>query len=90
VVVTDRQDLEKQLSQTAALTGETVRKATSIEKLKELLAEPGADLVFAMIQKYQGQESALRMRDLEEEGRPFGSEELFPVLNESPDMLVRR
>jgi type I restriction enzyme R subunit len=97
VVVTDRQDLEKQLSQTAVLTGETVRKATSIEKLKELLAEPGADLVFAMIQKYQGQENALHVRDLEDEGRPegsprpfgsFGSEELFPVLNESSDILV--
>jgi len=53
VIVTDRTDLEKQLAATAALTEETVRKATSTQKLKELLSQSGADLVFAMIQKYQ-------------------------------------
>ncbi len=53
VVVTDRTDLETQLSGTAALTGETVHKVVSTRKLKQVLAEPGPDLVFAMIQKYQ-------------------------------------
>lgn len=53
VVVTDRSDLEDQLSKTAALTGESVLTATSVAKLKELLTAPGKALVFAMIQKYR-------------------------------------
>ena len=53
VVVTDRIDLEKQLSDTAALTGETVRKAKNTEDLKDILQRQGPDLVFAMVQKYQ-------------------------------------
>jgi len=53
VVVTDRSDLERQLSETARLTGETVRIARNTAKLQEILAEEGPDLVFAMIQKYQ-------------------------------------
>lgn len=56
VVVTDRTDLEKQLSDTAALTGEPLQKATSVARLQELLRQPGAGLVFGMIQKYQGAE----------------------------------
>jgi type I restriction enzyme R subunit len=53
VVVTDRTDLEKQLSDTAHLAGETVRRARNSAKLKRLLAEHGPALVFAMIQKYR-------------------------------------
>jgi type I restriction enzyme R subunit len=79
VVVTDRTDLEKQLSDTAVLTGETVRKATGTDNLQDILAEPGADLVFAMIQKYQNRD---------EDTEPDEEMELFPVLNESEDILV--
>ena len=79
VVVTDRTDLEKQLSDTAALTGETVRKATSTRDLQGVLAEPGADLVFAMIQKYQNRD---------EEADPTEDIEPFPVLNESEEIIV--
>ena len=53
VVVTDRIDLEKQLSETASLTGETVRKAMNTKNLQDILVQQGPDLVFAMIQKYQ-------------------------------------
>ncbi|MBI3943021.1 MAG: type I restriction endonuclease subunit R [Chloroflexi bacterium] len=53
VIVTDRRDLQRQLSDTAALTNETVRKVTDTADLQQVLREPGADLVFAMIQKYQ-------------------------------------
>lgn len=56
VIVTDRTDLERQLAETAGLTGETVRTAASVKKLKSILAENGPDLVFAMIQKYQERE----------------------------------
>ena len=41
VVVTDRTDLQRQLSETAALTGETVDVGKSVAKVKELLARPG-------------------------------------------------
>ncbi len=64
VVVTDRRDLEEQLSATAELTGETVRKAESIENLKSILREQGADLVFAMIQKYQERDEAAEVIEL--------------------------
>jgi len=52
VVVTDRTDLQRQLSETAALTGETVQVAKKVKKVRELLAKPGPEIVFAMIQKY--------------------------------------
>ncbi|MCA8978266.1 MAG: type I restriction endonuclease subunit R, partial [Planctomycetes bacterium] len=64
VVVTDRIDLEKQLSNTATLTDEvlTIVKpekkgpitVSATDVLKEVLARKGKDLVFAMIQKYRG------------------------------------
>ena len=78
VMVTDRLDLERQLSSTAALTGETLRKASSANKLKGILAETGPDLVFATIQKY---------RQSDDEVQATG-EELFPVLNEDEEILV--
>lgn len=56
VMVTDRTSLQKQLSGTAELTGETVRVAESIKDVKRILVEPGPDLVFAMLQKYQERE----------------------------------
>ena len=52
VMVTNRRALEKQLSDTLALTGEGVRRATSSAELKAILREQGPDLVFGMIQKY--------------------------------------
>jgi len=54
VVVTDRTQLQDQLARTAALTGESVRTADAVKEVSALLAEPGKDLVFAMIQKYRG------------------------------------
>jgi type I restriction enzyme R subunit len=52
-VITDRVDLEKQLSNTATLTDETVLRATNAEELKTLLGRSSPDLIFATIQKYQ-------------------------------------
>jgi type I restriction enzyme R subunit len=78
VMVTDRIDLEKQLAGTASLTGETLRKAKTTQTLKEILREPGADLVFATIQKY---------RQTDDVAQRTG-EEHFPVLNESEHVLV--
>ena len=79
VVVTDRTDLERQLCETAALTGEPLEKAKNVKKLENLLRQPGAGLVFGMIQKFKGGE------DSEEE------EQIEPMaknLNASEDILV--
>lgn len=98
VFVTDRKDLQKQLSDTARLTDESLtivaarqrggRTVPAVDVLKETLARPGKELVFTMIQNYQ--------RDLDGEGEtgdggPVVLDTLgepFPVLNESPSILV--
>ena len=72
VFVTDRTQLEEQLSATSQSIGFTVKVADSIKKLKELLASGASDLVMAMIQKFQERDLA----------------ETFPELNSSPHILV--
>jgi len=80
VFVTDRTQLEDQLSGTGKSIGQTVKIAEWInpdpkrpnKSLKELLATDTPDLIMAMIQKFQ--EADLR--------------EIFPRLNESPNILV--
>jgi type I restriction enzyme R subunit len=80
VVVTDRKDLQKQLSDTATLSGETVQVARSVRGLKSLLAQKGPGLVFAMLQKYSGYDSA--------PGSGSSSSEVFPLLNEDEAIVV--
>ncbi|MEU0384984.1 type I restriction endonuclease subunit R [Streptomyces chartreusis] len=58
VVITDRTDLEKQLSETAKLSGEGVVRARRAAQLRTILAEKGPALVFAMIQKYRDTDGA--------------------------------
>ncbi|SFN28523.1 type I restriction endonuclease subunit R [Dokdonella immobilis] len=58
VVVTDRHDLERQLSETATLTGQNVVRATSANDLKRLLRRDGPDIVFGMIQKQRSGDAA--------------------------------
>ncbi|MGM0703348.1 MAG: type I restriction endonuclease subunit R [Pseudomonadota bacterium] len=53
VVITDRKDLQAQLSATAELTGESVEKAGNTAQLKKLLGRAGPGLVFGTIQKYR-------------------------------------
>lgn len=72
VFVTDRTQLENQLSETSQSIGFSVKVADSIKKLKELLASDSSDLVMAMIHKF-------RESDLSE---------VFPQLNPSPNILV--
>lgn len=72
VFITDRRDLETQLSETSTGVGYTVNHAGSIAKLQELLRTNTPDLVMGMIHKFQE-------RELKRE---------FPVLNESPNILV--
>lgn len=72
VFVTDRTQLEQQLFDTGGSIGFTVKVADSIAKLKELLRSDSSDLVMAMIHKF-------RETDLSE---------IFPELNDSPNILV--
>jgi type I restriction enzyme R subunit len=72
VFVTDRTQLEGQLSETGQSIGFTVKKADSIKKLKELLRSDSSDLVMAMIHKFREAELS----------------EAFPELNASPNILV--
>ena len=94
VVVTDRNDLEEQLSTTATLTGQNVLRATSAEDLKRHLRRQGPDIVFGMIQKQRGGdaagEPALKAEDLpntvarEPAPKTYDPE----VLNEDEHILV--
>jgi type I restriction enzyme, R subunit len=80
VVVTDRTDLEEQLGESAVLSGEEPRRATSGARLEAILREPGPDLVFAMIQKYRKDEEP--GPDEDEAG------ELHGAVNDSTEILV--
>ena len=72
VFITDRTQLEQQLSETSQSIGFTVKLADNIKVLKELLRADTSDLVMAMIHKF-------READLTE---------AFPELNASPNILV--
>ncbi|WP_223466785.1 type I restriction endonuclease subunit R [Pseudomonas sp. GL-RE-26] len=56
IVVTDRKDLQSQLSATATLTGELPEVASSTEGVKVLARRQGPGLIFATIQKYRSSE----------------------------------
>jgi type I restriction enzyme R subunit len=61
VAVTDRTDLERQLRETARLSGETLRpnerdvarRESPTDRTQRILQETTPDIVFAMLQKYQ-------------------------------------
>lgn len=72
VFVTDRTQLENQLSETSQSIGFTVKTANNIRELKELLSTDTSDLIMGMIHKF-------READLQE---------TFPQLNDSPNILV--
>ncbi len=56
VIITDRIDLQDQLSETAGLIGETVKVGRNIGEVKRLLKKKGPEIVFATIQKYVDRE----------------------------------
>jgi type I restriction enzyme R subunit len=72
VYITDRTQLQGQLSGTTERVGLTVKIADNIKELKALLGNTSSDLVMGMIHKFQE-------RDLEE---------TFPELNTSDHVLV--
>ena len=72
VFVTDRIQLENQLSETSQSIEFTVKTANSVTELKELLSSDTSDLVMGMIHKF----------------REVDLEETFPRLNDSTNILV--
>jgi type I restriction enzyme R subunit len=72
VFITDRKDLERQLESVSKGVGFTVHVAKSVEHLKELLRTNTPDLVMGLVHKFQERELKAP----------------FPVLNESPHILV--
>lgn len=72
VFITDRTDLQKQLSETARSVGYTIKIARKISALKDLLRTDTPDLIMGMIHKFQEREI----------------DQKFPVLNTSENILV--
>lgn len=95
IVVTDRKDLQSQLSVTATLTGEMVEVADSTAGVKALARRKGPGLVFATIQKYRDPDTVgdapLTADDLpkvEEPKASYKASGKFEVLNEDDSILV--
>lgn len=95
IVVTDRKDLQTQLSTTATLTGEVVDVADSTAGVKTLARRKGPGLIFATIQKYRDADTAgdapLTADDLPKVQEPragYKVGDAFEVLNEDDSILV--
>ncbi|WNB76015.1 type I restriction endonuclease subunit R [Methylomonas koyamae] len=95
IVITDRKDLQSQLSVTATLTGEVVDVAESTSGIKTLARRKGPGLIFATIQKYRDSDIAgdapLTADDLPKVEQPkagYKADEKFEVLNEDDSILV--
>lgn len=95
IVVTDRKNLQSQLSMTAILTGEVVDVAESTQGVKALARRKGPGLIFATIQKYRDPDSAgdalLTADYLPKATEPtaiYKALEKFEVLNEDDSILV--
>lgn len=78
IMVTDRRDLQRQLSETATLSGDVVELATNAGALKRLARRKGPGLVFATIQKYRTEEDVPEVT----------KGPAFEVLNEDETILV--
>ncbi len=95
IVVTDRNDLQKQLSLTATLIGEIVEVAKNAHGVKTAARRKGPGLIFATIQKYRDPDSAdeapLTADDLPKLETPkarYHTDETYEVLNEDESILV--
>ncbi|MCQ8105463.1 type I restriction endonuclease subunit R [Methylomonas sp. SURF-2] len=98
IVVTDRNDLQRQLSATATLTGETVEVASNTTGIKNLAKRKGPGLIFATIQKYRDAElvddAPLTAADLPKQAgistpkSTYNAQAAFEVLNDDEAILV--
>ena len=90
IVVTDRKDLQSQLSVTSTLTGEAVEVAASTNGVNALARRKGPGLIFATIQKYRDPDIAGDAPPSEDDlpKASYKAEEKFEVLNEDDSILV--
>ena len=73
VFLTDRKNLDQQLTSTFKNTQKTtVHSASSIENLKDILSKDASDIVTAMVQKFQEKSNEFK----------------FPVLNKSDKIII--
>ncbi|WP_292759275.1 HsdR family type I site-specific deoxyribonuclease [Nostoc sp. NOS(2021)] len=79
VIVTDRTDLEDQLSETATLSGQTLQVAQNIKDLAKKLRQTGPGIVFGMVQKFNKINEPKEYADIDE---------LNNALNPSEDILL--
>ncbi|OLE51317.1 MAG: restriction endonuclease subunit R [Acidobacteria bacterium 13_1_20CM_3_53_8] len=86
VIVTDRRDLQEQLSDTAVLTDEKPIVPGNVALLKRELREENPDLVFAMIQKMRPEGEDVRHEDGETDEEP--DIEDLGILNPSESILL--
>lgn len=99
IVITDRKDLQHQLSATASLTREAVEVAASASGAAVLAGRRGPGLIFATIQKYRNpdiaDEAPLEKKDLPpasarvaEAAAPYQPSEAAEAINEDEGVLV--
>ena len=83
IMITDRKDLQAQLSVTANLTGEVVEVGNSTASVKKLVARKGPGLIFATIQK-QRNADAPKLKEMKKQDVA----KFYPVLNDDESILV--
>lgn len=99
IVVTDRRDLQSQLSVTATMTGEVVEVAGSTAGVKALARRKGPGLIFATIQKYRDADTVndapltaddfLAMpKAAEPEAATYKADKKFELLSQDDSILV--
>jgi type I restriction enzyme R subunit len=87
VVVTDRKQLQEQLSETATLTGEKPDTVTRASDVPKVLGRQGAGLVFVMIQKQQDLEKA-RQREKAAESLSHERTPGWGLVNDDDGILI--
>lgn len=92
IFVTDRTQLEKQLSETSTAIGFDVKTADSIDKMRILLSNDNSDLVMTMIHKFQNKDRVILGIDEEDEVTKLSTVNtkvnFFNQLNPSEKVLV--
>jgi len=83
VFVTDRTDLQDQLSATAELTGDGINIVERVLELPAILRKPGPGLVFAMLQKYRSLDENNGDDALDGIGELNASESILLIIDEA-------
>ena len=91
VVVTDRKDLQKQLANTAQLSGEIVEVAKNTHAARTILKRKGPGLAFAMIQKYRdGDTDEVFNEDAANDYEPDSDSKLLQVAEPAVQYKVKK